>query len=459
MRFLNKYFLGLLTFLVLQGQVSLIAQAPQTTRILFVFDGSQSMYGRWDNETKLDVASRLLNHLVDSLKDFKDVQLALRVYGHQDAVVQGSRNCQDTKLEVPFSSDNHEQIKEKLTSIRPKGTTLIAYSLEKAANDFTPCDNCKNVIVLITDGIEECDGDPCLVSMNLQKRGVILRPFVIGMGLDKSVIEQFNCVGSFFDVRNKNEFRNVLGVIISQAMNTTSVQVNLLDKNGNPTETNVGMTFYDQATGEFRYHFMHALNHRGLPDTLPIDPLGKYRLVVHTVPPVSKDSISLQAGIHNIIAVDAAQGSLVLKTIGNNEYKELKAIIRKGKSSETLNIQGFDEAEKYLVGSYDLEVMTLPRMKIRDVNVLQSHETKVEVPGPGVLTAYFPGSGVAELYVIRAGERELIYRFNQSAIRQNVILQPGQYEIGYRPKNAKSSAYSKTSTFEITTGQSVQIKL
>ena len=166
------------------------AQETEITRILFVFDGSQSMYGRWENETKLDIATRLLNELVDSLKGNDNIQLALRAFGHQDPVKQGSRNCQDTKLEVPFGKDNHSKIKDKLNSIRPNGTTLIAYSLEKSANDSTPCDNCKNLIILITDGIEGCDGDPCLVSMNLQKRNIILKPFVIGMGLDKSVYEQ-----------------------------------------------------------------------------------------------------------------------------------------------------------------------------------------------------------------------------------------------------------------------------
>ncbi|MEQ8324435.1 MAG: VWA domain-containing protein [Vicingaceae bacterium] len=435
-----------------------LAQENTTTRILFVFDGSQSMYGRWENETKLNIATRLLDELVDSLKGYNNVQLALRIYGHQDPVAQGSRNCKDTKLEVPFGRDNHSKIKDKLSSIRPKGTTLIAYSLEKSANDFTPCEDCKNIIILITDGIEECDGDPCLVSMNLQKRGVVLKPFVIGMGLDKSVIEQFNCVGNFYDVRNKEEFRDVLGVVISQAMNTTSVQVNLLDKNGNPTETDVGMTFYDQVTGQEQYHFMHALNHRGLPDTLPIDPLGKYRLLVHTIPPVVKDEIKLQPGIHNIIAVDAPQGSLLLSTIGSNEYKELKAIVRKSGSLSTLNVQSFDQDEKYLVGTYELEVLTLPRVLIKDVQVLQSHGTTVEIPGPGILTAYFTSSGITELYVLKDGKKELIYRFNQSTTRQNLVLQPGSYEIGYRPKNAKSSTYSKSSKFEIVSGQSVQIK-
>lgn len=452
------YVLAMLIFGCLISPVS--GQGKQeTTRILFVFDGSQSMYGRWGNESKLDIASRLLTHLVDSLKSAHNIQLALRVYGHRDPVVQGSRNCQDTKLEVPFGTDNHSQIKEKLSSIRPKGTTLIAYSLQKSAGDFPPCDNCRNVIILITDGIEECDGDPCQVSMNLQKRGIVLRPFVIGMGLDESVLEQFKCVGNFYDVQNKEEFRTVLGVIISQAMNTTSAQVNLLDRNGNPTETDVGMTFYDQHTGEARYHFMHALNHRGVPDTLPIDPLGKYNLYVHTIPPVNKDSIELQPGIHNIIAVDAPQGILSLQTIGNNEYKDLKAIVRKGGSTSTLNIQSIEEPEKYIVGKYDLEVLTLPRLLIKDVEVLQSHTTKVEIPGPGIVTVYFQGSGITELYELKGQKKTLIYRFNSSVTRQTLIIQPGKYEIGYRPKSARSTAYSKTEAFEIETGQSVQVKM
>jgi len=445
-------------FLSLAG-FNVIAQNQQTTRILFVFDGSKSMYGTWGNETKLKIASRLLSHLVDSLKNYDHVQLALRAYGHQDPVFRGNRNCQDTKLEVPFGKNNHDKIIETLNSIRPKGTTLIAYSLQKSAADFTPCDNCKNIIVLITDGIEECDGDPCLVSMNLQKKGIVLRPFVIGMGLDVSVMEQFKCVGNFFDVQNKEEFRIVLGVIISQALNNTSVQVNLLDKNGNPSETNVGMTFYDQHTGEIRYHYIHALNHRGVPDTLPIDPLGKYKLKIHTIPSVEKDSISLQAGIHNIIAVDVPQGELKIQTIGSNEYRHLKAIIRKSGSMNTLHIQDFNKTEKYIIGNYDIELLTLPRLIIKDVQILQSHTTKVEIPGPGILSARFQGTGISELYEVVGQDRTLIYRFNSSSTRETLVIQPGKYEIAYRPKNSKSSAYSKTESFEIISGQSTQVKL
>ena len=154
---------------------------PQKTRILFVFDASQSMYGRWDKGQKIQIATRLLREIVDSLKTAENVEVALRVYGHQNNVTSDGRNCKDTKLEVPFSAKNHDKIIDRLGTIRPKGTTLIAYSLEQAAYDFPADKNSRNVIILITDGIEECDGDPCAVSLALQKRGVVLKPFVIGI--------------------------------------------------------------------------------------------------------------------------------------------------------------------------------------------------------------------------------------------------------------------------------------
>jgi Ca-activated chloride channel family protein len=52
------------------------------TRILFVFDASQSMYGRWQSDTKFSIASRLFINILDSLKNIQNLQIALRVYGH-----------------------------------------------------------------------------------------------------------------------------------------------------------------------------------------------------------------------------------------------------------------------------------------------------------------------------------------------------------------------------------------
>ena len=126
------------------------AQQPKT-RILFVLDGSGSMYAKMGEDNRITVAKRLLSRMVDSLQYKEDLELALRVYGHQSQKTE--RNCKDTKLEVPFKQGNHQAIKEKIRSVRPKGTTLIAYSLQQAAYDFPKTPGVRNIIILITDGI------------------------------------------------------------------------------------------------------------------------------------------------------------------------------------------------------------------------------------------------------------------------------------------------------------------
>ncbi|MGM0463544.1 MAG: vWA domain-containing protein, partial [Bacteroidota bacterium] len=148
------------------------------SRILFILDCSQSMSGRWDEDRKIDIARRFLARTVDSLNSFSNVEMALRVYGHQSVVPP--QDCNDTRLEVPFAPDNAYRIKRKMRALSPKGTTPIANSLAASVNDFSACEECRNIIILITDGIEACDGDPCAVSVELQKQGIILKPFIIG---------------------------------------------------------------------------------------------------------------------------------------------------------------------------------------------------------------------------------------------------------------------------------------
>lgn len=454
----NKIFLLFLLSLVISNS-SIAQNEAQKTRILFVLDGSQSMYARWEKGQKMQIATRLLRKLVDSLEGTKNVELALRAYGHQNSVTPGDRNCKDTKLEVPFSPTNHNKIKDKLREIRPRGTTLIAYSLEQAANDFPTCSNCRNVIILITDGIEECDGDPCAVSLALQRKGVILKPFVIGLGLEPDVMDAFKCVGSFYDARSEETFAEVLGIVISQALNNTTTQVNLLDELNKPTETNVPMTFYDHFSSQVRYNFVHTIDARGNPDTIPIDPLGSYDLVVHTIPPVKKDNIEITAGKHNIIALDAPQGDLELKMNGFNEYKDLKAIVRKSGESEILVIQNFQDIQRYITGKYDLEILTLPRTTVKDVNIAQSRTTKVEIPQAGIVSIGSSSKGYGSIFKEEADELVWVCNLTETNTRESIVLQPGNYRVVFRSINARLSIYTKEESFIITSGQSTQVKL
>lgn len=435
-------------------------QEKQTTRILFVFDASFSMFGQWQSGMKMDLAKKMLTEFMDSLTNIQDLEIAFRVYGHQHKLYP-QRNCKDTKLEVPFAlpKKNVPLIINRLKSIVPTGTTPIAYTLEQCADDFPIRPNMRNVIILITDGIEECDGDPCAVSLALQKKGIVLKPFVIGIGMDQSFMNAFGCIGKYYDVSSEVNFKSVLNIVISQALNNTTAQVNLLDKAGKPTETDVNMTFYDEFSGAIKYNYMHTINNRGNPDTVILDPLTTYRMVVHTIPPVEKSNITLTAGKHTIIAVDAPQGNLFLKVNGTNNYKSLQCIVRKGGEMQTLNVQEFNQTEKYIVGKYDLEILTLPRINLSGIEIKQSHTNTVAIPQAGMVAIQKPGDGPASVYLEEKNKLVWVCNLKNNLLNESILLQPGNYRIEYRPKTARESIYTVERQFKIDSGSTTTVKL
>lgn len=424
------------------------------TRILFIFDASQSMLGKWETDSKINIAKKMLSNMIDSLSHIDNLEVALRVFGNQYSVPP--QRCDDTKLEVPFGKNNFQKIKSVIYNIEPKGTTPIARSLESGGLDFPNSTKSRNIIILITDGIEECEGDPCAVSLALQKQGVMLKPFVIGVGLDVSFKKTFECVGQYFDAANESQFKEVLGIVISQALNNTSLQVNLLDKAGNPTESDVNLTFYDRQNGKIKYNFIHTLNNKGVPDTLILDPLTTYRMVAHTIPPVSIDSIKLTPGKHTIVGTDAPQGYLIVKA-NILQFKDLSFIVRQAGKMNTINVQNVNSTEKYIVGTYDIEVLTLPRLNINDIDIAQSHTTTVRIPDPGMVTLMLEASGYGSIFVEKENKLEWVTNLSNDDLKQTFTLLPGNYHVVWRGKNVKHSLSSIHKTFKIISGNSIPI--
>ena len=456
----SKLFLGFyLTFSILiLGQLSFAQKIEQPlTRILFIYDGSNSMNGQWEGQSKHVTAKNLLNTALDSLRNVQHLQVALRVYGHSKSYLSG-QECNDTKLEVPFKDNNFDDIRKRLSEIRPKGTTPIALSLERSGDDFPPCKNCRNIIILITDGIEECNGDPCAVSLALQKNGIILKPFVIGLGLKDDFKEQFKCIGNYFDVTSPRVFANVLDIVISQALNATTVQVNLLDSYNNPTETNVPMMFVNPIYNDVEYHYMHTMNSRGNPDTLYIDPSVTYDLYVYTVPKSIKKNVEISPAIHNIIAVDAPQGTLTLSINTRSIHVQPSAIVRKAGTMETIYAQPFGTTQKYLVGKYDLEILSLPRTYLTGVEITQSTNTKIELPNNGQVSMIRSYSGYGAIFVRRNGGIEWVMDLNKNAKSETIRLLPGNYRVMFRSGIDHNSKNTKWKDFSIKSGASTVIR-
>jgi len=436
---------------------------PPLTRMLFVMDASNSMNAFWGDKPKIATARELLLKSLKELEGQPDLELALRLYGHQTHIQPGKQDCDDTRLEVPFSTNSIPAMRATLQQVRCLGTTPIARSLEKAATDFPPVDRndkrtVRNVIILITDGIEACDEDPCAVSRALQARGIVLKPFVIGVGLTDNDRYNLQCVGNYFDASTPELFEHVLQVVVTQALNTTTAQVSLMTEDGKPTETDVAVTFYDQRTGAARYHFMHTLNDRGIPDTLLIDPVYTYKVVAHTLPPSVREDVKVRPGMHNIIAVDAGMGTLHLKVgSGPPDAHTIMCIVRRKGEMITLHAQEMGTTQRYRTGTYDLEVLTLPRTLIPDVRIEQGRTTDVAIPRPGVLNVQPARPGPGSIFQKEGDKLTWVADLDPAASRWQYRLQPGNYQVIYRSGSARRTEFSITKDVVIESGRSTTV--
>lgn len=423
------------------------------TRVLFIFDASQSMYANWEGGNRMEVAKTLLGNMLDSLRGKDKLEVGLRVYGHQRPVPP--QDCRDTKLEVGFGSNRIDLIKARLATLKPKGTTPIAKALESGAYDFPKCNDCRNIVVLITDGIEECGGDPCAVSRLFQEKKIILKPFVIGIGLSEEYKDVFDCVGTFYDAKDPETFSNVLNVVISQVLNSTTAQVNLLDEQNQATESNVPITFYDSFSGVLQYNFVHTINAKGNPDTLTIDPVLSYKVVAHTVPQTwAEGEWRLKPGEHTIIPIKAARGNLQLSVSGN---QDISCIVKEKGKQEILNVQSFNTKQAYLTGTYDIEILTLPRIYER-IRVEQNKTATVAIPEPGLVSLSFNSKAYGSIFE-DGSELKWVCDISSTKNRETLYLLPGKYRIVYRAKSSNQSIYTKEQVFTVTSKKSVSLKL
>jgi len=440
-------------------------QRPPLTRMLFVFDASNSMNAFWGNKTRLEVARELMMKSLEELEGQPDLELALRVYGHRSPISAGKQDCDDTHLEVPFSANSAPAMRNFMKNLRAVGTTPIARSLERSADDFPTSTQVRkgeravrNVIILITDGIEACDEDPCAVSRALQSKGIVLKPFVIGVGLDESEKYSLRCIGNFFDADTPELFEHVLKIVLTQALNTTTAQISLLTVDGRPLETDVPVTLYDQRTGQVRYHIVHTMNDKGVPDTLKIDPIFTYRVVAHTLPASVRENVTLKPGQHTIITVDAGTGFLDLRSgSGPSDGHSVQCIVRRKGESSTLHHQEVGTTQRFRTGTYDLEVLTLPRLLIPDVRIEQDRKTDIVVPRSGVLNILPSATGHGSIFLMKGDQLEWVADLDPNAQRMQVRLLPGKYKVTYRSRSARRTELSISKDVTIESGRATSL--
>jgi len=156
-----------------------VDHVPRT--IEFVLDSSGSMWGWAGDGLKIDLAKQVLLDIASRLPG--DAIVGLRAYGHRD------KTCQDTELLVVPAPLDVALLRDRVGALRPHGKTPIAASLLRAAQDLKDKGAGghlgERIVVLVTDGIETCGGDPCETAAGLND--LLVRASVVGFGLGAEV--------------------------------------------------------------------------------------------------------------------------------------------------------------------------------------------------------------------------------------------------------------------------------
>jgi hypothetical protein len=168
--------------------------AERGANTLLILDASGSMAGAaGGGETKMRAAKRAITRYVVGLPDF--VHAGLMVYGHVGSNDERDkdRSCKGIETFAPLGDLTHESVDGVLERFEPVGWTPIAGALDTAREEFEDSD-ADNRVILVSDGIETCDGDPVAAARRLSAADVSVTVDVVGFDVDAAAARQLEKV-------------------------------------------------------------------------------------------------------------------------------------------------------------------------------------------------------------------------------------------------------------------------
>ncbi len=105
--------------------------------------------------------------------------------------------------------------------LKAQGYTPISYVLELAAKDVAREGALNRSVVLVSDGKETCDGDPCAVAKALAAADAKLVVHTIGFGVDAATKYQLQCIaknarGKYFSASSTDELAGALNTAAAE---------------------------------------------------------------------------------------------------------------------------------------------------------------------------------------------------------------------------------------------------
>lgn len=219
----------------------------QQADLMVVFDGSGSMWGQIDGRTKIEIARDTLSSVLSEAA--ADQNIGMIAYGHRKKGV-----CSDIETLVPVgpASRTVPDMIALANQIKPKGKTPLSDAVRMAAEELKFTENAATV-VLVTDGIETCNADPCALAAELESSGINFTAHVVGFGLSQEEGRQVQCLadqtgGLYLSANNADQLSDAL----KQTLNAEPIAPSADDfVDDGPLPRNVQFIFRDVEAGQF----------------------------------------------------------------------------------------------------------------------------------------------------------------------------------------------------------------
>jgi hypothetical protein len=170
-----------------------------TVNVELILDASGSMAETLpgtENQSRMEAAKTAMRDVIERIPEREGLNVGFRIYGHEGSNSQADRavSCRATELLVPLEGVDKPTLLAQVDSFEPTGWTPLALALESAAADFEPGESVTNAIIMVTDGEETCDGDPCQVAGALHAADIALTTHVVGFALTEEQQQLVSCI-------------------------------------------------------------------------------------------------------------------------------------------------------------------------------------------------------------------------------------------------------------------------
>jgi len=199
------------SYLALTG-ASFAQDVSATPDVLFILDSSGSMWGRVNDVEKIVVAKDVMTDLIEGLP--AEIDAGLIAYGHRE---RGS--CVDIELIATPGDTTRADLLSALSGVTPLGKTPISGSLLRAGELLRTTEEAVS-IVLVSDGIESCDGDPCATAAMLREQDIDVNIHVVGFDVDAEAEAQLSCIaeaggGEYYQASSADALNEALASVRS----------------------------------------------------------------------------------------------------------------------------------------------------------------------------------------------------------------------------------------------------